>query len=211
MPPAIHQSLRIIAALVGSVWVFSAAQAADPDVMKWVRSVTVPLSVPAAPPRPAQVVCTAVMLQPGRAITAYHCIDQDRLTITINGTAYPVAQSYSNPSRDLAILVVPNAPCPCADLRAQPAQIDEEVMLVGWPYGRLQTLVHGHVQGRDVDQATGREQVVSSLDGAPGKSGGGVFDSAGRLLAITTQMAEDGFLTYSEELPLVTAFLEDPK
>ena len=119
--------------------------------------------------------------------------------LTINGKEYPVLESYANPDRDLAILIVPNAPCPCAYIRRKPAQIDERIILVGYPHGLAQTIAYGQIQGR-VGTGTIREQLVTSALGAPGKSGGGVFDINGSLLAIATQMGPNGLPTFAEEI-----------
>ena len=172
---------------------------ADHTVSHSVRQVTVSVSALRLKTSEFTITCTAVMLQPERAITANHCTRDDTLLLTINGKEYPVLESYANPDRDLAILIVPNAPCPCAYIRVKPAQLDEEIVLVGYPHGQLQSLAYGRVQGR-VGVGTVREQLVTSAIGAPGKSGGGVFDRDGYLLAIATQMGPYGQLTYADEI-----------
>ena len=188
--------------LAASFLLGTSSAKASHTVAHSVRQVVVPVSTTRPQTGNAAIVCTAVMLQPERAITANHCTKYETLALTINGKSYPVLESYANPDRDLAILIVPGAPCPCAYIRTTSAQLDEAIMLVGYVEGVLQTLVYGHAQGRVKEK--NREQLITSASGAPGKSGGGVFDRNGYLLAIATQMGWNGYIIYAEELtPIV--------
>ena len=149
-------------------------------------------------------VCSAVMLSPERAITANHCTKYDTLSLRINGVDYPVLERAANPERDLAILVVPNAPCPCATIRGRRVEQDEVAYLVGHPSGGPQTVSAGRVQGY---VTTTREQVVLSADGAPGKSGGGMFDERGHMFAVATQSGWSGHITFGEDITPTPAFV----
>ena len=189
--------------LLGTTYVYAAQDRAR-ETISAVRKV-VP-SVMILHPQTGKLVphCSAVMLSPERAITANHCTKPDTLSLRINGRDYPVLESVANPERDLAILIVPNAPCPCATIRSNRVEQDDIVYLVGHPSGGPQTVVTGRVQG----YVTGtREQVVLSADGAPGKSGGGMFDEKGHLFAVATQAGIGGHITFGEDITPTPAFV----
>src|SRR3990167_198541 len=64
-----------------------------------------------------QAVCSAVMIAPERALTAAHCADRMEAPLLISeAVSYPILEAYYNTDRDLAVLVVPGAPCPCATI-----------------------------------------------------------------------------------------------
>ena len=146
--------------------------------------------------------CSAVMLAPGRAVTAAHCTDMTTPTLEVNGVKYPVTEAYANTDRDLAILIVPGAPCPCATVGTIAPNEGDGVAVVGYPYGIARVVTYGEVQARIVNSEDKREYVLTTASGAPGNSGGGVFDSYGYLVGILS-MAADGYLTLYVEMQAV--------
>ena len=192
----------LIASFLAFFLVFSSVVANSSETVLFkIRQVVHPLVTPHSKTGISTVVCSAVMLQPERAITANHCTQPDTLAIVIKDKEYPILERIANPDRDLAILIIPNAPCPCATIQAKPIQLDQEVILVGYPQEGGQTLVYGHAQTRITSD---REQLITTASGAPGKSGGGLFDRSGYLLGIATQMGWGGHITFIEELTPTT-------
>jgi S1-C subfamily serine protease len=74
--------------------------------------------------------------------------------------------------RDLA-LITADVSCPCATLATSPPLVDEEVVVIGYPYMRnvnMQIATQGRIQG-----ITETGSILSTANIAPGNSGGGMF------------------------------------
>lgn len=142
--------------------------------------------------------CSAVMIAPGRAMTAKHCTDMPAPKLIVNGREYVVTEAYSRSDADIAVLIVPGAPCPCAPMGARPVQQDEPVTAVGYPFGAIQVLVSGPVQGRALIE--GQEYIISTVRVAPGMSGGGVFNFKGELVGIISATDSYGYLSAIVEI-----------
>ena len=131
-------------------------------------------------------------------MTAAHCLTMEQANLEINGVTYPVLEGYRTPAADIAVLIVPNAPCPCAVVAIYPTQRDEQISLVGYPFGILQVVVDGRVQGRAyVEDA---EYLITTARAAPGMSGGGMFNAQGELVGIISATDSYGFMTLVVEL-----------
>ena len=146
--------------------------------------------------------CSVVMIAPQEALTARHCMGMESPVVTINGRQYPVTFAYGNPAIDLALLIIPDAPCPCAKPSTKAAKEADQVMLVGYPYGLAKVVTYGEFQGRVVIQAI--EYGLITAPARPGNSGGGVFNAKGELLGIVSMGDINGYLTmYVEIDPLL--------
>jgi hypothetical protein len=142
--------------------------------------------------------CSAVMIAPELALTAGHCMGMTSPVLTIGGVDYPITEGYLNPELDLAALIVPGAPCPCATIRGSAAEEGEQITVVGYPYGVGRVVTYGEVQGRVTIE--GREYVMTTAAGLPGNSGGGVFDINGYLVGITSLGASSGTMLFYVEI-----------
>ena len=145
--------------------------------------------------------CSAVMIAPSRALTAAHCTAIPNAALEIDGASYPVSGSFPvKEGLDLAVIIVPSAPCPCATLARESSALGSLVYVVGYPRGLLRVVTFGLFQGSvtpsDYD---GNTYGVTDARTAPGNSGGGVFNDVGELLGIST--ATDGHITLFVELP----------
>lgn len=138
----------------------------------------------------ARGTCSAVMIAPERAMTAKHCIDMESPQLNVSGRDYVITEAYANSVLDLAVLIVPGAPCPCSTIREEPAREGELAMVVGYPYGIARVTTYGEVQGRFTNPEDKQEYVLVTAPTAPGNSGGGVFDMQGYLMGI--MVANDG-------------------
>lgn len=114
--------------------------------------------------------CSGVVLTPTVMLTAKHCDSAGAMTV--NGKPVKVIARYAD--HDL-MLLSGEFTCPCASpARALPA-IDEEVIVVGFPFGAqvgTQFVTLGRYQG-----PFAREPGAFSVSAhaSPGNSGGGVF------------------------------------
>jgi S1-C subfamily serine protease len=131
-------------------------------------------------------VCGAVMVAPGRALTATHCLARPDAKLHIDGTVYPVFTGYALPGKDVSIIIVPGAPCPCAPVRGTPGIEGEWVVVVGFPYDVAKVTTYGEVQARITNPEDGQDYVLATAPVAPGNSGGGVYDLKGNLLGISS-------------------------
>ena len=147
--------------------------------------------------------CSAVVVAPEIALTAGHCADIPSPQLELeNGLLLPVESVNALEDRDLAVMIVPGLECPCAFIDyANPALKDEIAYAVGYPYGLMQILTIGHIQGRETSE--GPEYLLSTTPLAPGNSGGGLFvvrDGYVYLVGITVAYAGTNHIGASMEL-----------
>ena len=140
----------------------------------------------------ARQTCGAVMIAPERAMTAAHCLGMESPVLTIDGVDYPLTEGYAATPRDVAVLIVPGAPCPCAALQGKAVEAGDWVVVVGYPYNLAQVVTYGEVQARIVNPEDGQEYVLATASVAPGNSGGGVFNVNGYLVGITSMSDDRG-------------------
>jgi S1-C subfamily serine protease len=134
--------------------------------------------------------CSVVMIAPERALTAAHCLGMASPVVTIDGYDYVVTEGYAASPRDIAVLIIPGAPCPCAQVSDIPAVEGDWVAAVGYPYGIARVVTYGEVQGRIVFEEDGQEYLLVTALGAPGNSGGGLFNEHGELIGIVSKGAQ---------------------
>jgi len=149
--------------------------------------------------------CSVVMIAPGEALTARHCLRMESPVVIIDDLEYVVTFGYGNPALDLALLIIPNAPCPCAKPAMGTIEEGESVMLVGFPYSLARIITYGEMQGRVVVNAV--EYAVVTAPARPGNSGGGVFNEKGELIGIVSMADITGYITFIVEIePLLSPF-----
>lgn len=92
---------------------------------------------------------------------------------------------------DVAELEVKGLQAPAIEIReSSTLAVGEQVYAIGAPEGLELTISQGLVSGlRDMD---GGSTVQTSAAISPGSSGGGLFDSSGRLIGITTAYLKEG-------------------
>lgn len=109
--------------------------------------------------------CSGVVIAPELILTAKHCNALGEFTVD-GKPAFIEAESRT---ADMMI-VRAHVTCPCATIFVGPLEIDEPVMVVGFPldFG-VQYVTYGHYQGES------EYGMALSADAAPGNSGGGVY------------------------------------
>jgi S1-C subfamily serine protease len=75
--------------------------------------------------------CSAVVIAPGVALTAGHCLQRN---LTVDGLKVDVVVTAPD-GKDIAVLRVPGLECPCAERGVRPAQGDK-VLAIGFPVDR---------------------------------------------------------------------------
>jgi S1-C subfamily serine protease len=151
--------------------------------------------------------CSAVLVAPGRLLTAGHCVAENPARITVTGRYGAVTEAvswkliYGEP--DLAEIRAPGLACPCAPpLPDTPAVADDEVVVIGHPYGiRPSVATRGEVQGRVM--VSGEPYLLVTAPVAPGSSGGGAYvkrNGGWYLIGITSKTTALGGLTLLNEV-----------
>ena len=135
---------------------------------------------------------SAVVIGKGLLETNYHVI-KDGATFEIfqGSKKWQAELAATNPEHDLAELKVEKLAAP--DVRIRPSSslsIGEQVYAIGAPEGLELTISQGLISGlrRVADGLT----IQTSAAISPGSSGGGLFDSEGRLVGITTAYLKEG-------------------
>lgn len=136
---------------------------------------------------------SAVVIAPGRLVTNCHVLAKaSNFVVKRDNVTYGATLEYPDPGRDLCQIKVANFTAPPVAM-APPggARVGQRVYAIGNPRGLENTLSEGLLSGlRGGDGEARLLQTTAAI--APGSSGGGLFDSDGRLLGITTFAARDG-------------------
>lgn len=136
---------------------------------------------------------SAVVIAPGRLVTNCHVLAKaSNFVVKRDNVTYGATLEYPDPGRDLCQIKVANfTATPVVLAPAGGARVGQRVYAIGNPRGLENTLSEGLLSGlRGGDGEARLLQTTAAI--APGSSGGGLFDSDGRLLGITTFAARDG-------------------
>jgi len=136
---------------------------------------------------------SGVVVGPGSVITNCHVLARARrVAIARENVSYGATLGHSDPDRDLCLLKVANLEAPPVVVAgAETLKIGARVYAVGSPRGFEQTISDGVLSGlrRSSEGALTALQITAPI--SPGSSGGGLFDSRGRLIGITTFAIRD--------------------
>ncbi len=134
----------------------------------------------------------------GRVITNEHVArtapSPDAISVVLpDGRRFPAVVEMADPSVDIAVLRIPNAPAglPVAELTSAALRVGQLVVAIGNPYGLSWTVTAGVVSavGRALPIGPGHELkdlVQTDTPINPGNSGGPLVDAQGRVVGITT-------------------------
>ena len=129
-------------------------------------------------------------LRPGSG----QALSPDAISVVLpDGRRFPAIVELADPSADIAVLRIPNAPAglPVAALTSSTLKVGQLVVAIGNPYGLSWTVTAGVVSavGRSLPVGDGRELrdlVQTDTPINPGNSGGPLVDAQGRVVGITT-------------------------
>lgn len=141
---------------------------------------------------------SAVVVAPGRLVTNCHVLAKaSGFVIRRENVSYEAVLEHPDVERDLCQIKVANfreSPVPLAP--AGSARVGQRVYAIGSPRGLENTLSEGILSGLRGGDDGRLLQTTAAL--AAGSSGGGLFDSEGRLLGITTfGVREPGNLNFA--------------
>ena len=129
---------------------------------------------------------SGVVVGPGRVITNCHVV-QEAVAIRVRAgdKEWDASVALMDTARDLCQLEVPGLKAPAAKIRShRDVKIGEAIYAVGNPLGFGLAVSAGLVSS--IGPHKGELRLFSSAPISPGSSGGGLFDSRGRLVGITT-------------------------
>jgi serine protease Do len=137
-------------------------------------------------------VCSATHIGGGQFISAGHCVVNGAITVKTDKGATAAAEVlWANKLYDLALLRAEKLDLKRADLDCSLVPIGAEVTANGNPLGISFLRTRGTVlSGLQPDsmQMGGediwRDRIIADISIAPGSSGGGLFDTAGRLVGV---------------------------
>ena len=136
---------------------------------------------------------SGVTIGPQRVITNCHVVRNASAIWVSNGEkSWLATMDAGDEYRDLCFLRVPDYPG-AAPAMAEPedARVGIRVFAVGYPGGSF-AVSEGQVKGLFTCACDGGRVIQTSAYFDPGASGGGLFDSAGRLLGILTYKSGSG-------------------
>lgn len=129
---------------------------------------------------------SAVVVGPGRLVTNCHVLAKaSSLVIRRDNVSYGATLEFPDVERDLCQIKVANfREAPLSIAPAGSARVGQRVYAIGSPRGLESTLSEGILSGLRGGDEGQLLQTTAAI--SPGSSGGGLFDSEGRLLGITT-------------------------
>lgn len=136
---------------------------------------------------------SAVVIGPGRLVTNCHVVrNAVRIEVARGDTRWNARMDSGDEYRDLCFLKVPDYPgAPPRMAEPGDAKVSLPVVAVGYSGGRF-TVSEGYIKGLFTCACDGGRVIQTSARFDPGASGGGLFDTEGRLLGILTFKSEAG-------------------
>src|SRR5579884_1461952 len=135
---------------------------------------------------------SGVVSAPGCVITNRHVIEDGvSFRVVHSARKWPAQLMKVDPDHDLAELSVAGLDAPAVTvLDSSKLEVGETVFAIGAPEGLELTISEGLISGlRDFDKG---RVIQTSAAISPGSSGGGLFDTQGRLVGITTFYLKEG-------------------
>ena len=135
---------------------------------------------------------SGVVIGPGSVITNCHvALRGDSLEVKLGGVGYIATVEVSNEDRDLCLLSVSGLTAPAVSLGSvDSVRVGQRVYAVGAPQGLDLTISDGIVSA--LREAQGSKMIQTSAPVSPGSSGGGLFDTSGRMVGVVTFQTKVG-------------------
>jgi hypothetical protein len=129
----------------------------------------------------------------GRELVTTNCHvieDAYRLGVSHQTQVFEATPASANPDRDLCQIRVPRLYAPWAVVSTGKLRVGQRVYAIGAPEGLELTLTEGLISSlRDFE---GSQYIQTSAAISQGSSGGGLFDTEGRLIGITAFFIAEG-------------------
>ena len=135
---------------------------------------------------------SGVVIGPGSVITNCHvAMRGDTIEVTLAGASYSASVEVANEERDLCLLDVSGMVAPAVSLGSvDSVRVGQRVYAVGAPQGLDLTISDGIVSA--LRESQGSKIIQTTAPVSPGSSGGGLFDTAGRMVGVVTFQTRAG-------------------
>lgn len=124
------------------------------------------------------------------ATNAHVVTDSPQVQVKWKGEKYSAAVKFIDNDIDLALLMIEGIRVPTVTVRADQPDIGESVYAIGSPLGLENSISDGILSGKRAKDDILLLQTTAPI--SPGNSGGGLFDSQGKLIGITTFKFKNG-------------------
>lgn len=136
---------------------------------------------------------SAVVIAPGTLVTNCHVLAKAKsVLVARENVSYGATRDHADPERDLCLLKVRNFNAPAVTVGdPEELKIGARVYAIGSPRGLEQTISDGLLSGVRKNASGSFTALQVTVPISPGSSGGGLFDTRGRLIGITTFMLKE--------------------
>jgi hypothetical protein len=137
---------------------------------------------------------SAVVIANGEVVTNCHVLANAKgALLRRQNVMYEAKLKHADVPRDLCVLSVANFTAPAvAVVPLAGLKVGQKVFAIGNPKGLEATLSEGLISGLRGEWKDGSHVIQTTAPISPGSSGGGLFDTEGRLVGITTFQSKDG-------------------
>lgn len=131
---------------------------------------------------------SAVVIAPGKLITNCHVLSQARsVLIRKDKVTHQARLEFPDPKRDLCQLDAPTLEAPAVTIgKSREARVGQRVYAIGSPRGLELSMSEGIVSSLRSANEQDSPLIQTTAPVSPGSSGGGLFNSTGALIGITT-------------------------
>lgn len=166
-------------------------QAASPEVVFAKASKSI-VTVLASGPT-GRALGSGVVIRPHEVVTNCHVVDNATSGyVRYQNKRYPIYLRYADVQRDLCQLNVPGLSAPAVPIvKSAQLKVGQMVYAIGTPKGLDLTLSNGLISSLRHTH-NGNTVIQTSAPISEGSSGGGLFDSEGRLIGVTTYYVDGG-------------------
>jgi Tfp pilus assembly protein PilF len=135
---------------------------------------------------------SAVSVTPNQVVTNKHVISEGAvIRLRQESKTWPATVTYIDPDHDLCRLTATDLGAPAVVIRpSSTLAVGERVYSIGAAEGLELTMSEGIISGLRASEQSRLVQTSAAI--SPGSSGGGLFDTEGRLVGITTFFLKEG-------------------
>ncbi len=135
---------------------------------------------------------SGVVIGSGMVVTNCHvALRGEALEVKVGGGSYSASVDVADEERDLCRVRVSGLSAPSASISSiETVRVGQRVYAIGAPQGLDLTISDGIVSG--LREMQGGRVIQTSAPVSPGSSGGGLFDTSGKLIGIVTFQSRTG-------------------
>jgi len=150
-----------------------------------------------------------VVIEPDLLLTAGHCINMNTTSIKVNDIEYDILKEWVDTIYDIGFVKI-NGTLPFLKFGNMPKLLDE-VYLVGSPYepDLVDTVTKGIISHLDRNIYGRIGLIQTDAEGAPGSSGGPLFNTKGEIIGICVSgVTPGGGVVFCEPVSHILKALE---